>query len=141
MLWVVDFPMFEYDEAEGRWTALHHPFTAPAPGARAPTRSTSTTRARCARARTTSSSTAPSSAAARSASTTASCSSACSRRSASTPQEAQARFGFLLDALRYGAPPHGGIALGIDRIVAMIAGADSIREVIAFPKTATGATR
>ncbi len=130
LLWVVDFPMFEWSEEEGRWDALHHPFTAPVgsfedPGAlrsrgydvvldgseigggsiriNRPDVQQQVFRAL-----------------------------------GISEAEAEERFGFLLEALRYGAPPHGGIALGIDRIAALVAGRDSIRDVIAFPKTASG---
>jgi len=132
LLWVVDFPMFEWNEDESRWDALHHPFTSPTgdldgdPGSwrsraydvvwngweigggsirinRPDVQQKVFTALGI------------------------------------TEAEAQERFGFLLDALKYGAPPHGGIAFGIDRIVAMLTNSDSIREVIAFPKAASQA--
>jgi aspartyl-tRNA synthetase len=132
LLWVVDFPMFEWSEEETRWDALHHPFTSPTgdldgdPGSwrsraydvvwngweigggsiriNRPDVQQKVFKAL-----------------------------------GITEDEAQERFGFLLDALKYGAPPHGGIAFGIDRIVAMLRDSDSIREVIAFPKAASQA--
>jgi aspartyl-tRNA synthetase len=131
VLWVVEFPMFEFNEGEQRWDALHHPFTAPTgdfadPGAlrsraydivldgveigggsiriNRPDVQQQVFNAL-----------------------------------GISEQEAEARFGFLLEALRYGAPPHGGLALGLDRVAALIAGRESIRDVIAFPKTASGA--
>jgi aspartyl-tRNA synthetase len=131
LLWVVEFPMFEWDEEEGRWDAMHHPFTAPTgdfsdPGSlrsRAYDLVLDGTEIGGGSIR-------------------------INRLDIQRqvldligigPEEAQARFGFLLDALRYGAPPHGGIAMGLDRIVAALAGTDSIRDVIAFPKAASGA--
>jgi aspartyl-tRNA synthetase len=131
ILWVVEFPAFLWNADEQRWDSPHHPFTAPTGDLNDP----------------------------------GSCGSRAydlvldgseigggsiriHRRKVQEkvfellgigPQEAQARFGFLLDALKYGAPPHGGIAMGIDRIVASLAGRDSIRDVIAFPKAASGA--
>ncbi|NZA28608.1 aspartate--tRNA ligase [Luteimonas sp. SJ-92] len=133
-LWVTDFPMFEWDEEAGRYVALHHPFTAPAVDDEAALRAN-----------------------ARSAVSRgydmvlngneigggsirihrSSMQSAVFELLGIGADEAQAKFGFLLDALKYGAPPHGGIAFGVDRIAALMAGTDSIRDVIAFPKTTT----
>jgi aspartyl-tRNA synthetase len=132
IFWVVDFPMFEWNEDERRFDALHHPFTAPTgdlDGDPAKWRSRAydmvmdgwelgggSIRVN-----------------------TREVQEKVLQAIGIGPEEAQERFGFLLDALDYGAPPLGGIAYGLDRIVAMLAGSDSIREVIAFPKTASGA--
>jgi aspartyl-tRNA synthetase len=132
-VWIVDWPMFEWSAEDERWDPLHHPFTGPQgefdpenPGeARAKAYDIVWNGQEMGGG---------------------------SIRISDTtvqeqvfgvigiaPEEARERFGFLLDALRYGAPPHGGIAYGIDRLVQRLLGADSIREVIAFPKTASGA--
>jgi len=129
-VWIVDFPMFEYNDDEDRWDPLHHPFTAPLgdlddPGA---------LRSRAYDLVVDGSELGGGSIRINDLGV--------QRRVLEIlgmgEEEAQRRFGFLLDALRYGAPPHGGIAFGLDRIAALMAGADSIRDVIAFPKTASG---
>ena len=133
-LWVTDFPMFEYDHEAKRYVALHHPFTAPKVDDIAELKAD------------------PANAVSRGYDMVLNgneigggsirmhrpeMQSAVFDLLGISPEDAQAKFGFLLEALRYGAPPHGGIAFGIDRIAALMAGTDSIRDVIAFPKTST----
>ncbi len=132
LTWIVDWPMFEFNEGEGRWDALHHPFTAPSgdfdpgdPGA---------ARAQAYDLVWNGVELGGGSIRINSPETQSQVFDALGI----SREEAESRFGFLLEALRYGAPPHGGIAFGVDRFAALLAGVDSIRDVIAFPKTASG---
>jgi len=131
-LWVVDFPMFEWDDEEKRWSAMHHPFTSPKDGHEERLASD------------------PGKALAKGYDMVlngweigggsvrihrAEVQSKVFKALGISEEEAKAKFGFLLENLQYGAPPHGGIAFGLDRLVTLMAGAESIRDVIAFPKT------
>jgi aspartyl-tRNA synthetase len=132
LCWIVDWPLFEYTETENRWTAMHHPFTAP-DGSIDPERP--------GEARALAYDVAWNGAEIGGGSIRISSPEVQQQAFDAIgigPEEAQSRFGFLLEALRYGAPPHGGIAYGIDRIAALAHGVDSIRDVIAFPKAASG---
>jgi len=131
-LWVIDFPMFEWDEGAKRWSALHHPFTAPTTSDLDALRND------------------PGNALSRAYDMVlngtelgggsiriheAQMQREVLKLLGIDDDEAQDKFGFLLNALRYGAPPHGGIAFGIDRLVMLMAGATTLRDVMAFPKT------
>ena len=133
LVWVVDWPLLEWSPGEERWDPLHHPFTAPA-GEFDPD-SPGDARAQAYDLVWNGQEMGGGSIRIHSAEVQQKVFAALGIDAA----EAEARFGFLLEALRYGAPPHGGIAYGLDRIVQRLAGADSIRDVIAFPKTASGA--
>lgn len=131
-LWVVDFPMFEYDEGEGRWFAAHHPFTSPKDGHEDWLESDpGKVQAKAYDLVLNGWEIGGGSVRIHRADVQAKVFAALNI----DDQEAQEKFGFLLDALQYGAPPHGGVAFGLDRLVTMMAGAESIRDVIAFPKT------
>lgn len=129
--WVVDFPMFEADEESGGLTALHHPFTAPEGDLDEP----ASLRSRAYDLVVDGNELGGGSIRIN----TPEVQSRVFEAIGLDEVEAKARFGFLLEALEYGAPPHGGIAFGLDRIAALVCGRDSIRDVIAFPKTASGA--
>ena len=132
-LWVTDFPMFEWDETENRWNAAHHPFTSPHEEDM-PILETDPGAARSLAYDVVLNGTELGSGSIRI--HRQDIQSIIFKALGMSPEEQQARFGYFLEALQYGTPPHGGIALGLDRIVMILAGASSLREVIPFPKTA-----